>query len=138
MSLDLVKVTLLNGNEPKCVGNRITTVIHGTSQEGSSEKCYSQEKEQILAGSKSVWNIKELGKSCRKFLYDPDKEIKVQVRTYATAKGNGFCPIKVELEILDIVSNTPRYFCSEMTKKESFKRNNDKKYVAKEESCLLN
>ena len=137
MSLDLVKVTLLNGNDNKCDGNKITTAIHGTTQEGFEKACYTQEKGQILAGSKSVWNIQDLGAGCKKILYDPDKEIKVQVRTWG-GYSDGFCPINVELEILDIVSNTPRYFCSKMTKKESFKRNNDEKYVAKEESCLLN
>ena len=131
-------MTLLNGNDPKCVGNKITTAIHGTSQEGFEKICYSQEKGQIPADSKSVWNIKDLGASCRMIVYDPDKEIKVRVRTFATAKGDGFCPIKVELEILDIVSNTPRYFCSEMPKKDFFKRNNDEKYPAEEESCFSN
>ena len=137
LSLDLVKVTLLNGNDNKCVGNQITVAINGKSQEGSPQICYSQTKGQILAGSTTIWNAKDLGSKCRKTLFDPDKEMEVQVRTFG-AKGNSFCPIKVELEILDIVSSTPRYFCSKMTKKESFKQNNKDKYVANEESCFLN
>ena len=135
MSLDLVKVTLLNGNnDNNCVGNKITTVV---TQEGSGKPCYSKEKGQIQAGSRSIWNIQDLGGNCKKVLYDPDKEIKVQVRTEG-APGNGFCPIKVELEILDIVSNTPRYFCSEMNKKKSFRGNNNDKYNATEERCFSN
>ena len=137
MSSDLVKVTLLNGNDNKCEGNKITIAINGQSQEGSPQICYSQTKGQIRAGSTTIWNAQNLESKCRKTLFDPDKEMEVQVRTFG-ARGNGFCPINVELEILDIVSNTPRYFCSEMNKKKSFRGNNNDKYNATEERCFSN
>ena len=135
MSSDLVKVTLLNGNDNKCEGNKITIAINGQSQEGSPQICYSQTKGQIRAGSTTIWNAQNLESKCRKTLFDPDKEREVQVRTFG-ARGNGFCPINVELEILDIVSNTPRYFCSELPKQDFDKRFNNDKLEANEGRCF--
>ena len=128
---------LLNGKEWKCEGNKISITIRGQSQDGSSKVCWSQKKQRINKDSTAIWEgygNTMLGGDCKKIVFDPDKEIKVQVRTDSAT--NGFCPIKVELEILEIGSNTPRYFCSKIPKKDFFKRNNREKFVAKEERCF--
>ena len=138
--IDLVKVTLLNGNERQdCDGNRITIAIHGKTQEGSDEVCSTNVKQQILGGNTGIWYPQDLGSECKKTLFDPDSKIEVQVLTYA-AKGNGFCPKKVELEIFDIASNKLMYFCSKMKARGGVYKaiDNHKKHVAKEERCISN
>ena len=103
-------MTLLNGNEGRyCDGNSISVAVY---EKGYNNVCYSNKKPQILAGGTSIWNTQDLGSKCKKTLFDPDKGFEVQVRTFSTA--NLFCPKKVELEILDLNSNQPRYFCSVM------------------------
>ena len=134
-----MKVKLLNGNEHKCNGSQISITIRGKTQDGSSKEsmCWSQRKQQVLPGATATWEGYEkgmLGGACKKILFDPDQRMRVQART--EEKLNGFCPIKVELEILDIVLNTPRYFCSELPKQDFFKRNNNEKFVAKEGRCF--
>ena len=137
MSIDLVAVKLLNGKEFRCDGNKIGIVIRGKSQDDSSVVCYSKKKQQIVHDTTAVWEgygKEMLGTGCKQILFDPDKEMKVQVRT--DEASNGLCPIKVQLEILDIASNTPRYFCKEMPKKDFFKGNNKERFIVKEERCF--
>ena len=132
-SLDLVKVTLFNGNDRQdCDGTKITVHIYGKSQEGSTQRCYSKEKT-ILASSTTIWNKEDLRDSCKKFLFDLDKEIEVQVQT---AAQDPFCPKNVELEIFDN-SNKPRYFCSKMKNQSGgyTTDSNWRRHVAKEERC---
>ena len=131
--LDLVKVTLLNGDGQECTGKEIDVAVYGKSQEGTKEVCYSQRKTQISSG-KIVWSTQDLGGKCKKAIFDPDKKIEVQVRTHAYI--DPFCPKKVELEILDIKSNIPRYFCCKMNDFNYKNSDNWRKHVAKEERCF--
>ena len=129
-SLDLVKVTLLNGNDRQdCGGRRISIAIQ---EKDSGKRCYSHIKAQILADSTSVWNTQDLGSKCRKTLFDPDKGMEVQIRTKDAQ--DPYCPKKVELEILDLNTNKPRYFCSQV--KDNW--DNWVWHVTKEERCFPN
>ena len=107
--LDLVKVTLLNGNDEQyCDGNRISVAV---IERGSNQRCKSKKKPQLPAGGTGIWNTQNLEDKCKKTLFDPDKEFEVQALTETEAP---FCPKQVELEILDLNSHQPRYFCSEI------------------------
>ena len=128
-------MTLLNGKDTKCDGKKITIGVHGKLQDSSKEACYSQVKTQILHDSIAIWGTEDLGRKCKEVLFDPDKKIEVQVRTFA---DHSYCPKKVQLEILDIVSNKPRYFCSTITAEEYRKKDNGKLHNTKEERCSSN
>ena len=86
-----------------------------------------------------IWNTQDLEDKCKKTLFDPDKGLKggsltVSVRTHEW--HTPFCPKKVELEILDIATNQPRYFCSQMTNQSGYKgKDNQRLHAAKEERC---
>ena len=74
---------LLNGEDTKCDGNKITIGIHGKLQDGSKKACYSKVKQQILHDSIAIWDTEDLGRACKEVLFDPDKKIEVQIRTFA-------------------------------------------------------
>ena len=127
-------MTLLNGKDAQsdCSGSKISIAIW----EKGGEVCYSQEEPEILADSTFIWNTQDLGKKCRGTLFDPDKGMEVQVRTKATR--DPFCPKKVELEILDLNSNQPRYFCSTVEDRSGgyVDDSNWIRHPAKEERCF--
>ena len=78
--------------------------------------------------------MQDLEKKCKETLFDPDKGMEVGVGVYR--HRTSFCPNKVELEILDINSKQPRYFCSNINSSGNKIRNNREKHVAKEERCF--
>ena len=126
----------MNGDyKEACVGNKIVVIINGKTKDGSKKVCYSQEANQIRAGSTHIWTAQNLGRRCRTILYDLNHKIEVQVQTTA---NHGFCPKKVELEVLDLDTNKPRYFCSTMQDKDYFESDKGKLHDAKEERCFLN
>ena len=133
-SLDLVKVTLLNGVHHRCAGKTISVAIHGKSTGGYNKTCSSEVKPQIFANTTSIWNTQDLGTKCKKILFDPNKGLELAVRT--DDPFNPFCPNKVQLEILDIDSKEPRFFCSKINSEGNWQSDNWDKYPAFEERCF--
>ena len=127
-------MTLLNGVGHQCPGKEISVAIHGKSTGGYNKDCSSEVKPQILANTTSIWNTQDLGMNCKKILFDLNKGLELAVRT--DAYGDPFCPTKVQLEILDIDSKEPSFFCSEINSSENKYRNNEERYDAKEERCF--
>ena len=126
-------MTLLNGNDGQyCDGKSIDV---GIFELGSNKVCHSKRKPQILAGVTGIWSSQNLRDKCKKTLFDPDKVFEVQVRTHTTQ--DPFCPKNVELEILDLNTNQPRYFCSDMEDLSGgyTTASNWRKHEAKEERC---
>ena len=79
--------------------------------------------------------MQDLEKKCKETLFDPDRRMGVRALT-GDYRG-AFCPNKVELEILDIDSKQPRYFCSNINSSGNKVRNNRKiVHVATEERCF--
>ena len=115
-------MTLLNGVGHQCDGKEISVAIHGKSTGGYVKDCSSEEKPKILADTTSIWSTQDLGTNCKKILFDPNKGLKVAVRT--GDYRDPFCPNKVELKILDINSKQPRYFCSKIIRIGNTYRNN--------------
>ena len=131
-------MTLLNGEGHACNGKRIDVVVNGKNGNTIINKCNTKEKPQISSGM-IIWNTQDLEDKCKKTLFDPDKgptggSLTVSIRTHEWYTP--FCPKKVELEILDIATNQPRYFCSQMRNQSGYKKK-DNKYLhpAKEERC---
>ena len=127
-------MTLLNGVGHQCDGNKISVAIHGKSTGGYDKDCESKVKPQILAETTSIWNTQDLEPKCKETLFDPNKGLKVAVRT--DVYYDAFCPNKVQLEILDIDSKERRYFCSKINSSGSKYRNNEERHDAKEERCF--
>ena len=127
-------MTLLNGVGHQCDGKEISVAIHGKSTGGYVKDCSSEEKPKILADTTSIWSTQDLGTNCKKILFDPNKGLELAVRT--DAYGDPFCPTKVQLEILDIDSKEPRFFCSKINSLGNKHKNNEERYDAKEERCF--
>ena len=128
-------MTLVNGVGHQCTGNRISVAIYGKSTGGDNKVCSSKVKPQILANTTTIWNMQDLELKCKETLFDPDKPM--AVRALTGAYRGAFCPNKVELEILDIISKQPRYFCSNINSSGNKVRNNRKiVHVAKEGHCF--
>ena len=117
-----------------CIGKRIDVAIYGYSIDNISKDCNTKKKPQISPGM-IIWNTQDLGDNCKKTLFDPDIGLTVSVRAH---EWSIFCPKKVELEILDIFTNEPRYFCSQMINRSGYTlKTNTIRHDAKEERCVF-